>query len=70
MNLFSRVVHELIICTSVHFPVTRKSGVRDDKVTRRVAISVSDFGVMDGGPIRRRRLRVVNNQPEGGPALV
>ena len=61
MNLFSGVVHELIVCTTEYFPVTRKGRVRDDEVTGGVTIGISNFGVMDTGAISRGGL-CVNHQ--------
>ena len=55
-NLFPRVVHELVICASEYLPVTREGWMRDDEVTRRVAVCISYFGVVDTDPVSRRGL--------------
>jgi len=57
-NLFSRVVHELVVRTTKYFPVAWEGGMRYDEVTRRVAISVSYFGIVDADPVCRRGLGV------------
>ena len=57
-NLFSGVVHQLVVCTAEYFPVTGEGGMRDDEVTRRITISISNFGVMDTGAISRGGLGV------------
>jgi len=44
-NLFSRVVHELVVCTTKHFPVTGEGRMWDEEVSHRVAISIPYFGV-------------------------
>ena len=62
MNLFSHVVDELVICTTDYLPVAGKSGMRDDEVTRGVAIGVTYFGVVDTDPMSCRGLSVVNRQ--------
>ena len=33
-NLLSRIVHQLVVCATEYFPVTRECGMRDEKVTR------------------------------------
>ena len=33
-NLLSGVVHQLIVCATEYFPVTRECGMRDEKVAR------------------------------------
>ena len=58
MNLFSCIVHELVVCATEYFPVAREGGMRDDEVTRRVAIGISYFGVVDADPVSRRGLGV------------
>lgn len=54
----SGIVHKLVVCTTKYFPVTRESGMRDDEVARRVAISTSYFGVMNARPVSRRGLGI------------
>lgn len=58
-NIFPRVMYELIVRTASDFPVTGKSGMRDNEVSRSVAISISYFGVVDAGPMTWRRLGTV-----------
>ena len=55
-NLFPGIVHELIICTTEYFPVTREGGMWDDEIARRITISVSYLGVTDAGAISRSGL--------------
>ena len=57
-NLLSRVVHELVVCTTEYFPVAREGGMRCDEVARRVAISTSYFGIVDADPVSRCGLGV------------
>lgn len=57
-NLFSCIVHELVVCTAEYLPITRKGWVRDDEVVRRIAISISYLCVMDADPVSGRRLNV------------
>ena len=52
-NLFSGVVHELVVCTTEYFPVTRKRGMRDDEIACRITISTSYFGVMNTDAVSR-----------------
>lgn len=56
MNLFSGIMHELVVCTAKYFPISREGGMRDDKITRRITISISYFGVMNTDAIGRNRL--------------
>jgi len=66
-NLLSRAVHELIVCTTEHLPVTREGGMGDEEVVGRVAISIPYFRVVDTDPVSGRRLDVhVNDPPEAG----
>jgi len=55
-NFLSRVVGELVVCTTKYLPVTGEGRVRGDEIACRVTISISYFSVVDGGPISRRRL--------------
>ena len=55
-NLLSSVVHELVVCTAEYFPIARKGGMWDDKVIRRVAISISYLGIVDTDSVSRRGL--------------
>lgn len=57
-NIFTRVVYELVIRTTSYFPVTGKSGMWDNEVTRSVAINISYFVVVEAGPMTRRRLGI------------
>ena len=57
-NLLSRVVHELVVCAAKYFPVTRECRMWDDKVTRRVTIGISYFGVVDADLVSGRGLGV------------
>lgn len=50
-NLLSCIVGELVVCTAKYLPVTGEGRVRSDEVACRVAISISYFSVVDGGPI-------------------
>lgn len=58
MDLFSGVVHELVVCTTEYFPVTREGGMWDDEVACRITIGVSYFGVMDTDAIGRGGLGI------------
>jgi hypothetical protein len=58
MNLFSRVMHQLIVCAAKYFPVPGEGRVRDDEVARRIAISTSYFCVVDADSISRRGLGI------------
>ena len=49
-------MHKLVVCTAKYFPVTREGGVRNDEVARRIAISISYFGVVDTQLVSRRGL--------------
>ena len=55
-NFLSRVMHELVVCTAENSPVTGECWMRDDKVARRVSISVSYFRVMNADSMSWRRL--------------
>ena len=57
-NLLSRIVHELVVCTTEYSPEARKGRMWDDEVTCRVTISVSYLGVVDADPVSRRGLDV------------
>lgn len=63
MNLFSCIVHELVVRTTEYFPVTREGGVWDDEVTCRVAIGVSYLSVVDADPVSLRGLGVQKSKP-------
>ena len=54
MNLFSRIMHELVVCATEYFPVTREGGMRNDEVARRAAIIISYFSVVGADPVSRR----------------
>ena len=58
INLFSRIMHELVVCATEYFPVTRKDGMRNDEVARRAAIIISYFSVVGADPVSRRGLGV------------
>ena len=57
-NILSRVVYDLVVCTTEDLPVTREGGVRDKEVTSGIAISISYFGVGNAGPVSGRELGV------------
>jgi len=57
-NLLPRVVHKLVISATEYLPVTREGWMRDDEITRRVAVRISYFSVVDADPIIWRGLGV------------
>jgi len=67
-NLLSRVVDDLVVCTAEHLPVTGEGRMRGDEIACRVAISISYFSVVDGGPISRRRLNAHRSTAHPGMA--
>ena len=57
-DLLSRVVHELVVCTTKYFPVTGEGRMRDEEVARRVSISIPYFSVVDADTTSRGGLGV------------
>ena len=55
-DLLPRAVHDLVVCTTEYSPVTGEGRMRDDEVTRQVAVGIPYFYVVDAGTVSWRGL--------------
>ena len=68
-NLLSRVMYELVVCTTKYLPVTGEGRVWDDEVACRVTISIPYFCVVNADPIGRCGLDVYTSTTHPGMAV-